>query len=216
MKKQKVIENLLTRNPLVELEGNRVSTLAITLNSAKFLLGNSFMSNAYQNDVVTEYIYLHNLYELSVFLGGIGYLTFLDQVGKVFIPINRNELQLTGIKGRSAIANALTYFSTLSATEIDVIREFRNSLIHQFGLASNNYLFTMCYEEGERVIKIAETKWDGDYNNKNEENQTIVFVPNFVRLVEGVYDQILNDNKKNSVDLALNIEEIYSRFTIIS
>src|SRR5688572_9476979 len=62
-------------------------------------------------------------------LGAIGYMTILDQIGDCFKPSDKAT-----IDERNTIKKALMYFTELNSLEIDAIYALRNAFSHDYSL----------------------------------------------------------------------------------
>jgi len=124
-------------------------------------------------------------------LGAIGYMTTLNQIGNCFRPKNSAL-----IKGNTII-KALSYFSSLSKAEREAIYALRCSFTHDYSLSNINpgnplrqHRFTVC-QGSDFIVKLPKDKWNGDYNNRTRDNCTIISLEGFGDLVEGIIKKLI-------------------------
>jgi len=67
---------------------------------------------------------------LGSWLGTMGYITILDQIGKCYRPKGKTALE----RNKSTIIKALKYFSDLNDSEINALYALRNAFFHDFSL----------------------------------------------------------------------------------
>ncbi len=177
------------------------STIIACLKSARFLCSNGLLVDDYSKDEIIEFVFEKGLYHSNVFSGVIFYLIFLDQVGNVFKLKDKPEIKnKTNIKG-SKIRKALKYFSILNDAEITILRELRNSLVHQFSLATDKRKFVLSIESSSIIIK--------------EETETIIYIPKLIELAEIIFERLLEEHKKNNLEIVIkNQDELFAKYFI--
>lgn len=193
------IENLLKTDQPFGKNPKRFSTIITALKSARFLCSNGLLSDKYRKDEIIDFIFEKGLYHSNAQAGILLYLIFLDQVGIIFKPKNEKEIKASRNRG-SEIKRTLRYFSSLDNSEISIIRNLRNSLSHNLGLATTSYKFTLSIENSSVIIKDGK-KWNGNFNDKNDETQTTIYVQNLIELAENIYEKLLEENKKITLKL---------------
>lgn len=208
------IENLLKTDQPFGKNPKRFSTIITALKSARFLCSNGLLCDKYRKDEIIDFIFEKGLYHSNAQAGILLYLIFLDQVGIIFKPKNEKEIKASKNRG-SEISRALKHFSSLNDSEISIIRNLRNSLSHNFGLATTSHKFTLSTEKSSAIIK-NEKKWTGDFNDKREETQTTIYVQNLIELVESIYENLLEENKNNNLEIVIDKDELLAKFTIIN
>ena len=130
---------------------------------------------------------------LGNWIGAIGYITILDQIGKCYRPNCKNKIT----DNRSPIKKALAYFTKLSDNEIDAVYALRNAFHHDFSLLNifpgNNYHFAVNQHATNPIVILPPVKceWDGNIANRNNNNQTYNNLQALGDLVEDIYTQIL-------------------------
>jgi hypothetical protein len=118
-------------------------------------------------------------------LGAMGYMALLDQIGSCFKP--REE----SVQQGNTIRTALKYFSNLSDDEIDALYALRCAFAHDYSLynipsnrrRSLQHQFAVGVGAGP-IVSFPKMPWDGDYNNKTAENETVINLEAFGDLVE--------------------------------
>lgn len=209
-------------------EDNRKSCLLMAIRSARYLTGrNVDLGNAkgirdmeldvLMKDDVTTY-WLDN----EFFFSGLAmYLIAIDCIGCLF----DNTTVLSGEKDRS-ICRALESFSSLDKARIEAVNDLRNTLAHNFGLATEKMLpkgnpkkykhkFTLSFSDDAEAIKMPTTEWDGDYDNKEETTSTIIGVAAFCELMESIIANVYECNKKGQLKLRISENEAKARFTVL-
>jgi hypothetical protein len=150
-------------------------------------------------------------------LGNIGYLILLDQIGSCFK--DKNKSLVCG----SSIQKALTYFSDLTKPEIDTIYALRCALAHDYSLINipkkRNQLtlqhqFILRARTG-KLVTLPDQRWDGNIQNTTLANLTFVDVGELGNLVEGVYSKLLSLAANNSLEIVLSggKNELINRYT---
>jgi hypothetical protein len=125
-------------------------------------------------------------------LGAIGYLTLLDQIGGCFKPQGVNHVS------GNTIVKALRYFGGLNEVEANAIYALRCSLAHDFGAFNINshkpgltHLFTLHQDPSFPLLHFPKTPWDGNINTFNRDNVTYVNLRALGDLVEAIYKELL-------------------------
>ena len=107
-------------------------------------------------------------------LGAIGYLSLLDQIGKCFKP--RATLAIND----NSISKALKYYTNLSNQEIDAIYALRNAFAHDyslFNINNNNPSYTHHFtviQSGRTIVRLPLNQWNGIHLNRTNNNLTII------------------------------------------
>jgi len=138
-------------------------------------------------------------------LAFIGYMSLLDQIGSCFKPKG------TPIEQGSAITKALKYFSALDEKSIDALYALRNAFTHDFSLYNINTSkpqFTQCFRVYGKctgdVVELPKIAWNGDYNNRNNDNYTLINLEAFGDLVEDLCCKLFS--LANSSDLEVTLQ----------
>ncbi|MBI2284508.1 MAG: hypothetical protein HYU71_12420 [Bacteroidetes bacterium] len=157
---------------------------------------------------------------LGNWIGAIGYITILDQIGKCYRPTYKEIIKDTKI---SPIKKALFYFANLNEKEVDAIYALRNAFHHDFSLlnldenkkrAKYIHHFQVNAHPTEYIVKLPLTQWDGDINNRNNGNATYVNLQALGDLVENVYAKLLTleSNGEIVLELAGGEAELKARY----
>ena len=155
-----------------------------------------------------------------LFSGVLLYLVLLEQIGTLFRVKSFGKPS-----GKNGIKDALKMFSSsLTDDEIEAINDLRNSLAHNFGLAteSNTYrvkrkkyhLFTLDFSQDAKLVVLPKEAWDGDFEHKYESNMTKIGVFAFCKQVEDIVEQLKKAANRREVELRLSEAEAKARFTI--
>jgi hypothetical protein len=154
-------------------------------------------------------------------LGALGYMTLLDQIGKCFKPKSKPV-----ISDGSAIFKALRYFTNLSEDEINAIYALRNAFAHDFSLYNRHpggnqnftHRFMVITGTNGPLVKLPKLGWDGDYNNMIEDNCTVINLELFGDLMESICNDIfvLANSRQLEIMLSGGADELISRYSIFS
>ena len=146
-------------------------------------------------------------------LGALGYMALLDQVGSCLKP-----------KGKSvpgnAISKVLSYFSTLGQPEIDAIYALRCAFAHDYSLANVNsgqslqHVFAVCVGDNIPLVQFPKISWSGVYSAVSGDNLTTINLEALGDLVELVCQNILALAESNNLEIALagGIDELLGRY----
>jgi hypothetical protein len=186
------------------------STLCAALKDARKMTGRNIETGAKDSD---------NLKDLGNWLGAMGYITILDQIGKCYIPQDKLPLEKT----KSAIIKALNYFSNLTDLEIDVLYALRNAFFHDFSLINkdnpkNIHQFKVDNHPTNPIVVLPKNNWDGDINSIIEENATYVNLQKLGDLVEDIYKRLLGLSKIHVLNIELDGQEneIARRYLVVT
>ena len=148
-------------------------------------------------------------------LGSIGYMVLLDQIGSCFKPKN---VQLA--RGNS-IMKALGHFANLGNDEKQVIYALRCALAHDYSLYNINakepkltHNFALTKGSGF-LIRMPNTQWDGNYQNRNANNQTLVDLQELGNLVENICKNLFELANKDELEVILTngTDELIQRYS---
>ena len=152
-------------------------------------------------------------------LGNVGYLILLDQIGNCFK--GRNCSVVSG--SLSSIQKALNYFSSLPQHEIDALYALRCALAHDYSLinrhgsnASLQHQFVLTGGSGRLFVGPTQV-WDGNVLNRTDRNQTTIDVQELGNLVEGIYAKLRQLSTNNALEIVLpgGKDELITRYTIV-
>jgi len=157
---------------------------------------------------------------LGSWLGTLGYLSLLDQIGGCFKKVNGPAIE----SNKSGIIKALKNFSTLDDNEIDAIYALRNSFAHDYSL--NNighrqgltHQFIVDNSDSNPVVILPTQNWDGTLANMSAQNTTYINLQALGDLIEDLIKTIsgLNDNNQIEIVLSGGKEELISRYSFIT
>ena len=157
----------------------------------------------------------NNLCNAEVCCGLILYLILLDLIGCIF-----NKRTDVKCNSRNGIERALKTFSKLGDNEICAIVYLRNTLAHNFGLATEekakgNFKYTLLFDIKAPAIQLPSISWTGDYSDKNETSSTVVGVYALCDEIEKVVSYIYKIYDEGNLTFLKDITEVKSRFTVI-
>ena len=151
-------------------------------------------------------------------LGAIGYMTLLDQIGECLKPKGKHTEYTYNIK------RALDYFdSGLNDNEINALYALRCSFAHNFSLININrssknksidkltHCFSVYVDDSKSIIDLPNEKWDGDLS-ETVDNITGVNLEALGDLVETICSKIIEKYDRDQLEITLPIEEFLVRF----
>jgi hypothetical protein len=150
-------------------------------------------------------------------LGALGYMALLDQVGSCLKPKDKNE-------DGNEIKKSLKYFSSLRDPEIEAIYALRCAFAHNYSLVNVNrrrqarqHVFTLCQGDTASLVGLPRVPWRGAFDAVNADNRTVVNLEAFGDLVESVRisacEQATRDNLE--ITLAGGVDELLVRYFFI-
>lgn len=157
---------------------------------------------------------------LGSWLGTIGYLSLLDQIGGCFRRINGPIVEAN----KSGIIKALKNFSSLNDNEIDAIYSLRNSFAHDYSLQNVGHRqglihhFTVDNSSTNPAIILPQQNWEGTIINKTPQNMTYINLQALGDIVENLIQNIIQLVDKNEVEIILTggKEELKARYSFVT
>ncbi len=144
---------------------------------------------------------------LGNWIGAIGYLTLLDQIGKCYRPISKIKITPANMP---SIQKALAYFSSLTEDERIAIYALRNAFHHDFSLLNINkdklkycHHFEVNAHSSNPIVILPKIQWDGILDSRSRNNVTYVNLKALGDLVENIYTQLLQMENANELSLEL-------------
>lgn len=151
-------------------------------------------------------------------LGAIGYLSLLDQIGKCFKPRATAK-----IDKENSISKALKYFAThIPDAEVDAIYALRNAFAHDYSLYNINtkkpsytHHFTVIQSPVHPLVRLPQTQWDGNISNRAQTNLTVVNLEALGDTVEQIYSTLLQFANNNDLEVTLigGSDELIQRYS---
>jgi hypothetical protein len=171
------------------------------------------------NVLKKEDVTTHQLYNEHFFSGLAMYLIAIDCIGCLF----ENSTITPKIENNNSIIRALKSFSSLDDERIEAVKDLRNTLAHNFGLATESkggtkktmHKFTLSFSDKAEAIKLPKKDWDGDYDDKKQRRSTIIGVSSFCDLAESIIANVYSCYESGSLILRIDENEAKSRFTIL-
>jgi hypothetical protein len=179
------------------------SGLILGLRDARFATGR----NADSGDIF-------NSESTGNWLGALGYMAVLDQIGSCFKPKSHQ------IISDNSMVKALTYFTSLSSSERLVLYALRCAFAHDYSLSNVNtskidltHYFEVTRGSG-RLVKLPIVSWSGDYSTLTHDNQTLLDLEEFGNTVEKVYFSLVTLAKSSQLDITLagGSDELIQRY----
>jgi hypothetical protein len=154
-------------------------------------------------------------------LGAIGYLALLDQIGSCF--------RLRGVNScpdKAGVLKAMYYFSDLDERERKAIYALRCCFAHDYNLFNKPkrrkpdpmLVHRFLVGVGGALIEFPDIPWDGDWRNRTSGDQTKVSLEALGDLVEDIANRIRQHAQAQELALALDggheeLEAKYSLYT---
>jgi hypothetical protein len=147
-------------------------------------------------------------------LGALGYMALLDQIGTCLKPKETDE-------SGNSIEKALRYFTDLGEKKIQALYALRCAFAHDYGLANPNkgnqdrqHIFTVCEGAHPRLVRFPTSPWEGNYQTVSRDNITVVNLEALGDLVESVCQKVCKQakNDKLEIELSEGIDELFKRY----
>lgn len=213
IKNEYLIKYFGEEQPFESPLGRRISTAIAGIRDSRIYT---------KRDVDTGELNLENTFgDIGNWLGAIGYMTILDQIG--------SSLSLTGqdkLEGRSTILRALTFFyNSLPELEIHALIALRNAFMHDFNLINiaqgkfkkeQTHRFVVYANLDNKVVTLPSIPWDGEFENKSwdKETETKINLFEFGNLVENVIKNVREKVILGEVEInEKNINAFINRYT---
>ncbi len=215
-KKEILLKHL---GPVIQTEtGHKYSAYRGALNDARLVTGRSLDDGSLMPDYPCKP-------PIVIWLGSLGYIVLLDQIGSCFRPSNKPR-----IENGNSIWKALKYFTNLYVAEINAIYTLRCSFAHDYGLSnikkrkdgsidtSLTHRFQVNAIKNGPLVSFPIEPWDGIYTNKKPENVTKISLFLLCELVEEVCAQItaLAESGNLDVELGERFDELENRYGFYS
>ena len=212
----------------LESDDYRKSTLQLALKQARCLGGvisgepssyTKFMlrrSKKGQNKsrMINTFFVASSDEEMDVLTSLSLYLIILDQLGHIFGPRNKSSNRVKDALDKSIIV------SNLTDVELGEIAALRNSICHNFGLASYStsqnvgvFKFIICFDDdgNQKPVIDAIEKWGGDWCD----NTSVHIYPfSLINYVEQILNSFVKQHQEGKLESPLCVEELKTRFTI--
>jgi len=152
-------------------------------------------------------------------LGAIGYMALLDQIGTCFKPKQQSY------ENGNSIRKALKYFSNLSDDEIEALYALRCCFAHDFSLhninkekQSRTHRFRVGVGASTHIVTLPSVRWDGNYESKNLDDFTVINLEAFGDLVESICQQLFTLANSDELEIVLpgGSDELLQRYSIFT
>jgi len=157
---------------------------------------------------------------LGSWLGTIGYLSLLDQIGGCFKRLRGPEIE----ENKSGIVKALKHFSDLDDNQIDSIYALRNSFAHDFSLQNVGrrqgliHHFEVGNSPTESLTLLPTEPWDGVLESKSKNNLTKINIQALGDEVEKLVENLIQLNSESQVEIILEKgkQELIARYSFVT
>lgn len=212
----------------IKNETNRKSCLLMAIRSARYLTGRDINAGDSKGitDMETKILMkdgvLEDWLQDELLISGITMYTIaIDCIGCLFERKDKPVTKPNGIK------RALNNFSDLDELQIDALADLRNSMTHNFGLATEaktnkgspkktKHKFVLSFLDSAEAITLPKTEWNGDYSDKKESSSTIIGVYAFCNLVEEIIKKVYQCHNRDNLCLRMGDDEARARFTVLN
>jgi len=157
-------------------------------------------------------------------LGALGYLALLDQIGKSYAPTSESEAIHAG-PFKTALLRFAPYTSfgdEIGELQVETLYGVRCSLAHDFSLLHrdrrNKFHFHFAFGQGEgAIVTRAERAWDGE-SELLPENRTVVNLQRVGDLVEEIVAVMRRMARERALRCVLpgGIEELRRRYSLVA
>ncbi len=213
-------KDLLTRyfaedQPFSTDFGRRTSTLVAALRDSRALTKRNLRNGEFE---------IENSGDIGNWLGAMGYMTILDQIGSSLSLKGKDKLSK-----RSSILRALKFFDgRLTELQIHALIALRNAFFHDFNLinlgkgefkSEQTHRFIVYALPDNRIVTLPNVKWNGDFENKtwDKQTETKVNLFEFGNLVESVVKEVQKKIERDEVELnEVNIKAHINKYTFIT
>ena len=159
---------------------------------------------------------------LGSWLGAIGYLSLLDQIGGCFRNVKRPLTE----KNKSGIIKALKNFSDLDNNQINAIYSLRNSFAHDYSLQNIDkkeregltHHFEVNNSPTEPLIILPTEPWKGVLDSKSNINVTKINLQALGDEVEKVVKNLIQLNSNGQIEIILEKgkDELIARYSFVT
>lgn len=149
------------------------------------------------------------------------YLNCLEQIGSLFKDDEHGIHRAINEFHNNSTNRKL---DVVTEDELTAIRNLRNSLAHNLGLANikpntnvatHKYTLDYSNKNSSRIVDLPPIPFNGDYTDKREETSVKIYVPALIEMVEGVIAEVQNRFKSGTLKAdESRFAEIQTRFTI--
>ncbi|WP_417600459.1 hypothetical protein [Owenweeksia hongkongensis] len=209
MTDKEVINYHLTNSYIESSSGTFFSGFCGALKDARKMTGRNIYTGAKDGT--------NHFGHLGSWLGTIGYLSLLDQIGGCFRRLSGPEVE----ENKSGIVKALKHFSNLDDNQIDAIYALRNSFAHDFSLQNVGrrpgliHHFEVGNSSIEPLIVLPNDYWDGDLESKSKDNLTKINLQALGDEVEKLVKNLIQLNSESKVEIILENgkDELLKRYS---
>ena len=142
--------------------------------------------------------------QLGSWLGGIGYLCLLDQIGSLVRP-RSSTVGATDGSGNS-FNRALQHWTSCGPEECDALYALRCSFAHDFGLMNRGpkprLRHAFAISEKGPLVSLPQQRWDGQYPAPMSA-ATVVNLTEVGRLVEQVHFNVQQAHSASALEIAV-------------
>lgn len=158
--------------------------------------------------------------DLGSWLGAVGYLSLLDQIGNCFKKVDRPADETN----KSGIIKALKNFSNLTDDEIGAIYALRISFAHDYSLQNTNdqnpnmtHHFYVYKSDDSAIVVLPKQKWDGK-SDKTAPNRTYINLQAFGDMTEKLISDLIKSVDDNKIEIILDggKDELIDKYSFVA
>jgi hypothetical protein len=178
---------------------NTLSSFWAALRDARGVVGRDQATGRLLNDEHT-----------ATWIGAVGYLSLLDQIGSAVRPIGATQT------APSSVERCLLRFAPDLTDEFtrDALYALRCALIHDYSLANNpdgrsprdnrlRHVFALYVRDTAELVGRPNKPWDGDWENTAPEAHTRVNLLMLARLCEEIAQRVLELGARGDLEVGL-------------
>jgi hypothetical protein len=159
--------------------------------------------------------------EHDSWVGALGYLALLDQIGTCFVRKGRPDRSTSA---SNPIVSALQQFTELADDEIAALYALRCAFAHDFSLFNVHpsrpeltHCFHLFAESKGALVKLPKTPWNGDYSRRSPECRTSIGLTLLGDMVEGICGRLLEMARTGALLIKLDRgpDELDERYSLM-
>lgn len=159
-------------------------------------------------------------------LGAIGYLIILDQIGSCFKNICTENKGKKENSIEFAVKSFAFEFMDNDSKKLHALIGLRNAFAHDFNLLNVNqkyisqqHRYTVYWNDSNTIVTLPENRWDGIVSEKNFNRLDDITLVNLFALgnmVESIYCKIIEGVTKDVVTIQTDTKTLINKYTFIT
>lgn len=159
-------------------------------------------------------------------LGAIGYLTILDQIGSCFKNIDTDNKGDRENSIKYAVKSFAFEFMDNDLKKLNALIGLRHAFAHDFNLvninqgnASQQHRYAVSWRDSNTIIILPENKWDGIISEKDFtrlDNITFANLYGLGNMVENIYRKLIMGVTNDKVTIQTDIKKMINKYTFMT